>query len=59
VAKKRQVVRVAPGGVTVTPVPKQRPDLDQYVAALLAMSIKRLSREKMERDKAATKPDAE
>jgi hypothetical protein len=59
VAKKRQVVRVAPGGVTATPVPKKQPDLDQYVAALLAMSIKRLTREKMERDAAATKQDAD
>lgn len=32
--------------VKVTPVPREQPDLDQFVAALLAMAIARLNEEK-------------
>ncbi len=35
--------------IKVTAVPRKEPDLDQFVAALLAMAIERLNEEKAER----------
>jgi hypothetical protein len=38
--------------IKVTPVPQKQPDLDQFVAALLAMAITRLNAEKAARKEA-------
>lgn len=39
--EKRRVVRLAPGQLRVTPVRKDPPDLERFVAALLAFTLDR------------------
>jgi hypothetical protein len=45
--------------IKVTPVPRKQPDLDQFVAALLAMAMARLAEEKAEQRAAAKSEEAE
>lgn len=43
--------------VTLTATPKDPPDLDQFVAALLAMAVQRLAEQAEARDEASTPPE--
>lgn len=46
-ARDRQRLMSRP--IKLTAVPRKEPDLDQFVAALLAMAVERLNEEKVER----------